>query len=251
MVHRVSVALIVALAATAMSAPATAVSCSGAQIAAGSCSVGGGTTDTGVDLWGDATSGGSSGGADNDGPDECPVVVNGQCVGSSPPKDGGGPTSVSDLESFEPRSPQQFVEPTGWAIRRIPANFWSTAQAHVVSGRLLDHPARVRFSPVLYRRSFGDGSRQTSESPGETWRALGQPPWTQTPTSHSYAEVGDVRVQLVVFYSAKFRFGSQGWRSLTGLVTARANDLTVSVLAADTALVDQPCSRGAFGCPFE
>jgi hypothetical protein len=34
-------------------------------------------------------------------------------------------------------------------------------------------------------------------------------------------------------------------------VKARANDLTVSVLAADTALVDQPCSRGAFGCPFE
>lgn len=249
MVRRIAVALILAVSATSISAPASAVSCTGAQIAAGTCSVGGGTTDTGVDLWGDATSGGSSGDVNSDGPDECPVVVNGQCVGSSPPKGGSGPTTVSDLESFRPRSPQQFVEPTGWAIRRIPANFWSTAQAHIVSGRLLDNPADVRFSPVLYRRSFGDGSRQTSEKSGDTWRELGQSPWTRTSTSHVYDEMGNVRVRLVVWYSAEFRFGSQGWRPLSGLVTARANDLTVSILSADTALVDRPCSRGAFGCP--
>ena len=249
MVRRFAVVMIVALATTAMTTPATAASCSGAQIAAGTCSVGGGTTGTGVDLWGGVTTGGSSGGADSDGPDECPVVVNGQCVGSSPPKGGGGPTTVSDLESFRPRSPQQFVEPTGWAIQRIPANFWSTAKTHVVSGRLLDNPADVRFSPVLYQRSFGDGSRQTIASPGDTWRELGQSPWTRTVTSHSYDEVGDVRVRLVVWYSAAFRFGSQGWRRLAGLVKSRANDLTVSVLSADTVLVDRPCSPGAFGCP--
>ena len=249
MVRRVAVALIVALATTAMSAPATAISCSGAQITAGTCSVGGGTTGTGVDLWGDATSGGSSGGTNSDGPDVCPVVVNGQCVGSSPPKGGGGPTTVSDLESFRPRSPQQFAEPTGWAIQRVPANFWSTVKSHVVSGRLLGNPADVRFSPKMYRRSFGDGSRQTSESPGDTWRELGQSPWTRTLTSHSYDEVGNVRVRLVDWYSAAFRFGSQGWRRLTGFVKARANDLTVSVLSADTLLVDRSCSRGAFGCP--
>ncbi|CAB4580844.1 unannotated protein [freshwater metagenome] len=249
MVRHVAVALIFALTTTAMSTPATALSCSGAQISAGTCSVGGGTTDTGVDLWGDVTTGGSSGSADSDGPDECPVVVNGQCVGSSPPKGGGGPTTVSDLESFKPRSPQQFAEPSGWAIQRIPVNFWSNAKTHVVSGILLDNPADVRFSPVVYRRSFGDGSRQTSESPGDTWRELGQPPWTRTLTSHSYDEVGDVRVRLVVWYSAAFRFGSQRWRRLTGLVKVRANDLSISVLSADTVLVDRPCSRGAIGCP--
>jgi hypothetical protein len=248
-VRRVAVALIFSLAVSAMTSPAMAVSCSGAQIAAGTCSVGGGTTDTGVDLWGDVTSGGSSGDATDDGPDECPVVVNGQCVGSSPPKGGVGPTTVSDLESFRPRSPLQFVEPTGWAIRRVPTNFCSTARAHVVSGRLLDNPADVRFSPVLYRRSFGDGSRLTSESPGKTWRELGKSPWTRTSTSHTYDEAGNVRVRLVVWYSAKFRFGSQGWRPLAGLVMAKANDLNLSVLSADTVLVDRPCSRGGFGCP--
>jgi len=250
-VRRVAVALIVAVAAAAMSAPVMAVSCTAAQIAAGTCSVGGGTTDTGVDLWGDSTSGGSSGDTGSDGPDECPVIVNGQCVGSSPPKGDVSPTTVSDIESFRPSSPQQFVEPGGWSLRRVPTNFWSTAQVHVVSGTLLDNPAAVRFSPVLYRRHFGDGSRQTSDRRGEPWRELGQSPWTRTSTSHSYDEAGNVRVRLSVWYSAEFRFGSQDWRPLTGFVMARANDLTLHVLSADTVLVDRLCTRGAFECPVE
>ncbi len=251
MVFRFFLAVMAVLATIALPTTAAAVSCNGAQIAAGTCSVGGGTTGTGVDLWGDATLGGSAGDDNSDGPDECPVVVNGQCVGSSPPKGGSGPTTVSDLESFRPRSPLQFAEPAGWAIQRIPANFWSTARGQVVSGQLLDNPADVRFSPVMFRRSFGDGSRQTIETPGQTWRELGQSPWTRTSTSHSYDGVGDVRVRLVVWYSAAFRFGSQGWRQLSGFVKARANDLTVSILSADTVLVDRPCSHGAFACPVE
>jgi hypothetical protein len=247
-VRRTAVALIISAAVSMMTTPAMSISCSGAQIASGTCSVGGGTTDTGVDLWGDVTSGGSSGDVNDDGPEECPVVVNAKCVGSSPPKGGVEPTTVSDLESFRPRSPQQFVEPAGWTIRRIPTNFWSTARTHVVSGSLLDNPTDVRFIPEQYQRSFGDGLRQTSASRGASWRQLGQSPWTGTSTSHSYDEAGNVRVRLIVWYSAKFRFGSQGWRPLTGLVMARANDLTVSVLSADTALVNRPCSPGAFGC---
>ena len=249
--RRLVVALIVAAVAGGIAPHAVAVSCTAAQIAAGSCSVGGGTTDTGVYLWGDSTSGGSSGDTDSDGPDECPVVVNGQCVGSSPPKGGVGPTTVSDLESFRPITPQQFVEPGGWSLRRVPTNFWSTAHTHIVSGRLLDNPADVRFSPVLFRRYFGDGSRQTSDRQGATWRQLGQSPWTRTPTSHAYDELGIVRVRLSVWYSAEFRFGSQDWRPLSGLVMARANELTLSIFTADTVLVDRPCERGAFGCPAE
>ena len=251
MVRRLAVALMVVVATTTAAIPADAVTCSAAQIAAGSCSVGGGTTGNGVDLWGDSTWGGSSGGSSSGGSDECQVVVNGQCVGTSPPKDGVGPITVSDLESFRPLAPQQYVEPGGWSLRRVPTNFWSSARTHIVSGRLLDNPADVRFSPVLFRRSFGDGSRQSSDHSGATWRQLGQAPWTRTSTSHTYAEAGSVRIRLVVWYSAEFRFGSQDWRPLSGLVRARANDLSLSVFAADTVLVDRLCSLGAFGCPVE
>jgi hypothetical protein len=234
-----------------LSNPAQATTCTAANIAAGNCSVNGGTTGGGVDLWGDATSGGSGGssGGSSDGPDECPEVVNGQCVGTSPPKDGSGPTSISDLESFRPRTPTQFVEPSGWSVRRIPTNFWTAVSTHTVSGELLGNPADVRFTPVLFRRYFGDGERRTSAMKGASWRDLGQAPWTRTSTSHAYDSEGRYRVRVLVWYSAAYRFGSQDWVPLTGEVAVWANELNLTVLSADLVLVDRSCGETSPGCP--
>lgn len=250
MVRRFAVAVIVATLVGSVSG-AAAATCTAAQIGSGHCSVGGGTTGGGVDLWGDVTTDGEPGGSAGDGPDECPVVVNGQCAGTSPPKEGTGPTSVQDIESFRPRTPAQFTEPDGWAIRRVPANFWSTATAHVIGGELLGNPADVRFTPIRYRRYFGDGDRRTTTTPGAPWRDLGQPPWTRTDTSHAYRESGTFRIRLLVWYSAEFRFGAQGWIPLSGEVTAWANDLAVTVIPADSVLVERPCGSDAIGCPSE
>lgn len=241
-----------ALATMAFVTPAVAATCTAANIAAGTCTVNGGTTGGGVDLWGDSTSGGSggSGGGTSDGPDECPVVVNGQCVGTSPPKGGTGPTSVSDLESFRPRTPVQFGEPAGWSVRRIPTNFWSVTTAHTVSGELFGNPADVRFTPVLFRRYFGDGERRTGAMGGAPWRELGQAPWTATPTSHVYASEGRYRVRLLVWYSASYRFGAQDWVPLTGEVAVWANEIEMTVLSADLVLVDRACTETAPGCPI-
>lgn len=253
MVRPAAVALIVAatLAMIPLASPVMAATCTAAQIAAGVCSVNGGTTGGGVDLWGDSTWGGSGGssGDSSDGPDECPVVVNGQCVGTSPPKGGSGPTSISDLESFRPRTPVQFGEPSGWSVRRIPTNFWTTAIAHTVSGELLGNPADVRFTPVLFRRYFGDGDRKTSVLKGESWRSMGQSPWTRTPTSHVYESEGRYRVRLLVWYSAAYRFGSQDWVPLNGEVAVWANEIELTVLSADLVLVDRTCAGTAPGCP--
>lgn len=228
--------------------PTLAATCTAAHIIAGTCTVGGGTTGGGVDLWGDLTTGGTSGDNGNDGPSECPVVVNGQCVGTSPPKNGAGPTTVSDIESFRPRAPIQFLEPSGWSVRRVPTNFWTVAARHTGSGELLGNPAEVRFTPVLYRRYFGDGDRRTSASAGNTWSALGQAPWTRTATSHSYASLGRFRVRLLAWYTAEFRFGNQSWVPLSGTVSAWANELTVAILSSESLLVERPCSEAAVGC---
>lgn len=252
MVRPAVVALITAatLALMPLATRVMASTCTAAHIAAGTCSVGGGTSDDGVDLWGDATSGGSggSGGGASDGPDECPVVANGQCVGTSPPKDGTGPTTISDLESFRPRTPVQFGEPSGWSVRRIPTNFWSTVAVHTVSGELLGNPADVRFTPVVFRRYFGDGERHTSVTRGASWRDLGRAPWTRTTTSHVYESGGRYRVRLLVWFSAAYRFGSQDWVPLAGEVAIWANELELVVLMADVVLVDRPCETTSPGC---
>lgn len=248
MVRRFAVAVVLALAACAVSPSAFAATCTGAQIASGQCSVGGGTTGGGVDLWGDVTTDGSDGESGDGGTDECPVVINGRCEGASPPKDGVAPTTVNDIASFTPHTPTQFLEPNGWSLRGVPTNFWSTIGPHTVSGELLGNPAAVRFTPVRFRRYFGDGRRQTSDDAGRTWRELGQEPWTRTRTSHSYSDASQYRVRLVVWFSAEFRFGEQEWRTVEGLVTARANDLSLTVFDAETLLVARPCVPGAIGC---
>lgn len=229
--------------------PAVAVSCSGAAIAAGTCSVGGGTTGGGVDLWGDATGDGgssSSGGATD--PNECPHPVGDRCLGESPPKDVSRPTTVHDIASFRPDRPSQFSEPLGWTLSGIPTNFVSVAARHVVSGELLGNDADVRFTPVSYARRFGDGSSQSTRSAGDTWLHLRQPWWTRTPTSHVYDHPDVVTVTLTVWFEAEYRFGNQDWHPLAGWVSSRANDLTFRTFEADTVLVARPCVDTAVGC---
>jgi hypothetical protein len=249
-VRRASRALIVVVTLSALfpSTWADAAPCTAAHIVAGTCAVGGGTTGGGVDLWGDATSGGNAGDSGSDGPRECPVVVNGQCVGTSPPKDGTGPTTVRDIESFRPRAPIQFSEPAEWSVRHIPTNFWASTSQHVVRGELLGNPAEVRFTPVLFRRYFGDGDRRTTATVGASWRELGQSPWTRTATSHNYESTGRFRIRMLAWFEAEYRFGHQSWMPLEGAVTAWSNELTVTVLASDTVLVDRPCGDDSVGC---
>ncbi len=248
MVRTRAVLLVLTLAAIG-STPVAAATCTGASIASGSCSVGGGTTDGGVDLWGDITSGGSGspGGSAVD-PNECPNPVGDRCLGTSPPKDTTEPTTVHDIASFRPETPRQFSEPLGWTLRHIPTNFVAVSARHIVSGELLGAPADVRFTPVSYSRTYGDGAHRTTGSPGSTWADLGQPWWTRTPTSHSYAGPGIVTVRLTVWFEAEYRFGNQEWHPLAGWVSAHANTLEFAVLAADTVLVERTCDTAALGC---
>ncbi|MEY4312526.1 MAG: hypothetical protein RLZZ319_35, partial [Actinomycetota bacterium] len=200
--------------ALAFPAPAVAVSCSGAALASGTCSVGGGTTGGGVDLWGDLTDGGGGSTGGTADPNECPHPVGDRCLGESPPKDVSRPTTVHDIASFRPEHPTQFSEPLGWTLRGIPTNFVSVAARHVVSGELLGNDADVRFTPVSYARRFGDGSSQSTRSAGDTWSHLGQPWWTRTATSHVYANPDVVTVTLTVWFEAEYRFGNQDWQPL-------------------------------------
>lgn len=213
------------------------------EIVAGICSVGGGTDGTGVDVWVDgSTGGGSSGGS---GEIDCNETPDGRCVGVSPPKTVDKPESVHDLESFRPRQPRQLSEPGSWTIAGLPTNFVTRARTHIVSGELSGHTAEVRFIPVRYRRSFGDGSTQSTIARGSRWST----PWSNTATSHTYSTAGVVTVHLVVTYVADYRFSGLDWVRLSGAVTRAAPDLSIRVFAADTVLVARPCGSGSIGCP--
>lgn len=213
------------------------------EIVAGLCNVGGGTDGTGVDLWVDGDTPGSSSGGGG-GEDACTETAEGRCVGVSPPKTVTKPESVHDLESFRPNRPGQYSEPVGWTIAGLRTNFVSRARTHIVSGELAGHAADVRFIPVRYRRTFGDGDSQSTTSRGKKWST----PWANTSTDHIYRESGNVTVRLVVDYVAEYRFAGLDWVRLSGIVSRSAANLDLRVFDASTVLVARPCQDGAFGC---
>lgn len=236
------VALLVAVFVTTSVSPATALTCTVTEIVAGLCSVGGGTNGTDVDVWVDGrTPGGAS---DDPSSVDCTETAEGRCVGVSPPKTVDKPETVHDLETFRPRRPRQFSEPAGWAIVSLPINFVSNARSHVVTGKLSGHAVEVRFVPVHYRRTFGDGSIQSTTVRGARWSTA----WSSTDTSHVYRGTGLYDVGLLVTYVVDYRYVGLDWVRLRGTVSRAAQNLTVHVVGANTVLVAGSCSPGAIGC---
>ncbi|MBC7443682.1 MAG: hypothetical protein H7311_14370 [Ramlibacter sp.] len=149
----------------------------------------------------------------------------------------------SDLVNFKPAEPVQSMEPRGWSLIGLPANFIAAASVHSRSGLLLGFPADVRFTPVGYRWNYGDGSTLDSSSAGATWAALGQPEFSDTPTGHEFRKPGSYSVSLAVVYSAEYRFAGRAWRGVQGTLSIPGGPVSVVVGQAGTVLVDRECSR--------
>ncbi|MGW4929764.1 PKD domain-containing protein [Agromyces sp. NPDC004153] len=167
------------------------------------------------------------------------------CAGdpAAPPEEPAAPIVVTlrDIASFRPATPGNGMEPGGWAVVGLPANFVAAASVEVVSGTLLGQPADVRFTPVGYRWSHSDGGIVESGSPGATWDALGQREFTPTPTSHAYPAPGEFRVELEVALRAEYRFAGSPWRSIAGTLAVTGPPQRVLVGEFDTVLTRGDC----------
>ena len=157
---------------------------------------------------------------------------------------------VSDLVSIPAAAPTQGMEPNGWIVVGVPINFFATASAHARSGLLLGAAAEVRFTPVGFRWDYGDGASRASETGGASWAALNLPEFSETSTSHVYAQPGTVSIGLVVSYAAEYRFAGGDWRAVQGLVLVPTTPITAVADRADTVLVAESCSSnpGGPGC---
>ncbi len=187
--------------------------------------------------------GGNSGGGGGTAPDVRPRDLN--CV--------DGPVCVSDaimlsdLAVFRPVAPTLAMEPDGWMLIGLPANFIARTQTHVVSGTLFSYPLDVRFTPAGYSWSWGDGTTSRSAVPGATWAALGLPEFSPTPTSHVFDEKGVFQVSVTVSYTVEFRVDGQPWRSIAGTLPGPATIIAALAGDAKTVLVERECTRNPTG----
>jgi hypothetical protein len=117
-------------------------------------------------------------------------------------------------------------------------NLFSTAQSITESGELLGWPIEVRFTPVSYRWSMGDGATRSGSNPGNSW---GSRQFSTTATSHVYELSGDYLVSHWVTYEASYRFDGGSFVSLPGQITRSGGQRIVEVLSVTPVLVDRGC----------
>jgi hypothetical protein len=160
------------------------------------------------------------------------------------------PVTLSDLVNFRPASGVNHMEPGGWMIVGLDANFYASSSTQVQTGELLDRPATVRFTPVTYRWSYGDGTTATLATSGSTWAAQGKSEFEPTATSHVYRVAGTYSVDLTIRFAAEYHYSGTEWIPIAGTVPVAANRLTVTIGSAKTVLVGQDCSAapGGPGC---
>ncbi|TFD68841.1 hypothetical protein [Cryobacterium ruanii] len=154
---------------------------------------------------------------------------------------------VSDLQDFPAHPAPTSMEPGGWAIVGLAANFWAGPSAQLGEGLLLGQPAQVMFTPIGYHWNYGDGTTTTTTAGGASWDNLSLAEFTTTPTSHTYVEKGTFTVVLTVDYHADYSFGDQGWRPVEGTVTVPSTPITVVTARESTVLVAEDCNANPRG----
>lgn len=160
----------------------------------------------------------------------------------------GLPTpTLDDLVGFRPTPGVDHMEPNGWFIVNLDANFYSTGGASTESGTLLGYPASVRFTPVRWRWSYGDGTSATRSTPGSTWADQGIDEFDRTSTSHVYTEPGTYYIDLSLGYRAEYSFNGSTWGTISGILWLPANRLVATVGGAKTVLVERDCTTSPTG----
>jgi hypothetical protein len=236
-------------------------SCSEIELKQGTCTVSGSTTNNGVDLTGNSTQPGSPGAGDGSGGDSgdsgddaptCPPgtqpIVCDDTFGVIPPGGPGNPAvTINDIRSFKAVPGTDHMEPNGWMVVGLSANFYSVVGTEVVHGSLLGQPASVRFIPSSWHWTYGDGQSATRSTKGATWATLGVPDFSATQTSHVYSAAGTYYIDLSIQFRAEYEFDGGRWTPVVGTITLPANRLKATAGDAKTVLVGRDCTENPSG----
>jgi len=228
--------------------------CAPGDVLSGICttgSIGDGTVDVGGVSHTPGSGGGGGSGTSGEGstrvPAGPPVIWKCLEVTCSSDTPGAAPITLSDIASFRPVPGVQYMEPNGWMVPGLDANFYAATGQHVVTGTLLGQAASVRFTPVAFHWDYGDGQAATRPTNGATWAALGIPEFDPTPTSHVFLEEGEYTIRLTIDFAAEYRFAGSPFYPIAGRLPVPANDLHVSVDGAKTVLVEHDCVANPAG----
>lgn len=163
---------------------------------------------------------------------------------SPPPSEGTPAITLHDIATFRPTPGVDRMQPNGWMVVGLDTNFYAEVGVQVVDGQLLGRQAQVRFTPVRYHWSFGDGGTLNTTAKGATWAAQRLGEFDRTPTSHIYRASGTYFIDLSIDFAPEYRYDGGAWRSISGTINLPANRLQARAGTAKTVLVDRDCTQG-------
>jgi hypothetical protein len=160
---------------------------------------------------------------------------------------GNPAVTIDDLKNFTPVPGTDHMEPNGWMIVGLSTNFYSVVGSEIQNGILLGQPASVRFTPISWQWTYGDGTSAALSTPGAVWAAQGIAEFDPTPTSHVYTAAGTYFIDLSIVFSADYRYAGGAWTHVFGTITLPANRLEATAGGAKTVLVNRDCTQNPTG----
>lgn len=193
---------------------------------------------------GNGGGGGGGGGTDNPIDDSCDFR---ECFEVDNPPSPEREITWSDIARFRPVPGVDHMQPDGWMVVGLPANFYATGGPQIVTGELLGYPTSVRFTPIRWHWEYGDGKTASRSVPGTTWANQRAQEFDETATSHVYDRAGTYYIDLSIDYTAEYRFAGGRWTAIGGSLNLPANRLVATAGSAKTVLVEDECTRNPRG----
>ncbi len=122
------------------------------------------------------------------------------------------------------------VQPAGSTLVNLETIFHTTAAPFERTVDILDSTVDLRAEPAAFTWHHGDGSTQTTTSPGRPYPAMD--------VIHQYKEPGSVTPRVDVTYRVTYRIDDGDWQSLDTTITAPGPGTALRIREARPVLTD-------------
>ncbi len=129
-----------------------------------------------------------------------------------------------------PTSELELQPPDGQTLVNFDTNFFTdNTEPTTRSVTLLGQRVEIEATPAEYTWDFGDGTSDTTSSPGAAYPDLD--------VTHEYAAAGRVSPSVATTYQGRYRINGGGWQQIPGSLTLDGEPEALRVRSASPRLV--------------
>ena len=129
-----------------------------------------------------------------------------------------------------PRARLEVQPPDGQTLVNFDTNFFTRdTEPTRQTVTLLGQRVEIEAAPTEYTWDYGDGSSETTTSPGAAYPDLD--------VTHEYADPGQVSPSVATTYSGRYRINGGGWEQIPGTLTLPGESVELRVRSASPRLV--------------